>query len=30
VEDGVPSGVVLMDPAYGYNSKLRAGISELA
>jgi SRSO17 transposase len=27
--DGVPSGVVLMDPAYGNDSKLRAGISEL-
>jgi SRSO17 transposase len=29
VADGVPPGVALMDPAYG-NSKLRAGISELA
>jgi SRSO17 transposase len=28
--DGVPSGVALMDPAYGNDSKLRAGISELA
>ena len=27
--DGVPSGVALMDPAYGNDSKLRAGISEL-
>ena len=27
--DGVPSGVALMDPAYGDDSKLRAGISEL-
>ena len=27
--DGVPSGTVLMDPAYGNDSKLRAGISEL-
>jgi SRSO17 transposase len=27
--DGVPSATVLMDPAYGNNSKLRAGISEL-
>ena len=30
VADGVPPGVALMDPAYGNNSKLRAGISELA
>jgi SRSO17 transposase len=29
VADGVPPGVALMDPAYGNNSKLRAGISEL-
>ena len=29
VADGVPSGVALMDPAYGNDSKLRAGISEL-
>src|ERR1700734_3859696 len=27
--DGVPPGVALMDPAYGNDSKLRAGISEL-
>jgi SRSO17 transposase len=27
--DGVPPAVVLMDPAYGADSKLRAGISEL-
>ncbi len=27
--DGVPSAVVLMDPAYGNDSKLRAGITEL-
>ena len=27
--DGVPPAVVLMDPAYGNDSKLRAGISEL-
>jgi SRSO17 transposase len=27
--DGVPPGVVLMDPAYGNDSKLRAGIGEL-
>jgi SRSO17 transposase len=27
--DGVPQGVVLMDPAYGNDSKLRAGISKL-
>ena len=27
--DGVPSAPVLMDPAYGNDSKLRAGISEL-
>ena len=27
--DGVPPGVVLTDPAYGNDSKLRAGISEL-
>ena len=27
--DGVPPGPVLMDPAYGNDSKLRAGISEL-
>ncbi len=27
--DGVPPGVVLMDPGYGNDSKLRAGISEL-
>jgi len=27
--DGVPAGVTLMDPAYGADSKLRAGISEL-
>ncbi len=27
--DGVPSGVALMDPASGNDSKLRAGISEL-
>lgn len=27
--DGLPPGVVLMDPAYGNNSKLRAGISDL-
>ena len=25
--DGVPPGVALMDPAYGNDSKLRAGIS---
>jgi SRSO17 transposase len=30
VADGVPPGVALMDPAYGNDSKLRAGISELA
>ena len=29
VADGVPPGVALMDPAYGNDSKLRAGISEL-
>jgi SRSO17 transposase len=29
VADGVPSAVALMDPAYGNDSKLRAGISEL-
>jgi SRSO17 transposase len=29
VADGVPPAVALMDPAYGNNSKLRAGISEL-
>jgi SRSO17 transposase len=29
VMDGVPPAVVLMDPAYGNDSKLRAGISEL-
>jgi SRSO17 transposase len=27
--DGVPSATVLMDPAYGNDSKLRAGITEL-
>jgi SRSO17 transposase len=27
--DGVPPAPVLMDPAYGNDSKLRAGISEL-
>ena len=27
--DGVPPGVALMDPAYGYDSKLRAGMTEL-
>jgi SRSO17 transposase len=27
--EGVPPGVALMDPAYGNDSKLRAGISEL-
>jgi SRSO17 transposase len=27
--NGVPAGVALMDPAYGNDSKLRAGISEL-
>jgi SRSO17 transposase len=27
--DGVPPAVVLMDPAYGNDSKLRAGIGEL-
>ncbi len=27
--DGVPPGVALMDPAYGNDSKLRAGISKL-
>ena len=27
--DGVPAAPVLIDPAYGNNSKLRAGISEL-
>jgi SRSO17 transposase len=27
--DGVPPGVALMDPAYGNDSKLRAGISDL-
>jgi SRSO17 transposase len=30
VADGVPPGVALMDPAYGNDSKLRAGISELS
>ena len=30
VADGVSPGVALMDPAYGNDSKLRAGISELA
>ena len=30
VADGVTPGVALVDPAYGNNSKLRAGISELA
>ena len=30
VADGVPPGVALMDPAYGNDSKLRAGISEFA
>ena len=29
VADGVPPGVALMDPAYGNDSKLRAGISRL-
>jgi SRSO17 transposase len=29
VADGVPPAVALMDPAYGNDSKLRAGISEL-
>jgi SRSO17 transposase len=29
VADGVPRGVALMDPAYGNDSKLRAGISDL-
>ena len=29
VADGVPPGVALMDPAYGNDSKLRAGISQL-
>jgi SRSO17 transposase len=29
VADGVPPGVALMDPAYGNDGKLRAGISEL-
>ena len=28
VADGVPPGMALMDPAYGSDSKLRAGISE--
>ena len=28
--DGVPQGVALMDPAYGNDSKLRAGLTELA
>jgi SRSO17 transposase len=27
--DGVPQGVALMDPAYGNDSKLRAGLTEL-
>jgi len=27
--DGVPPAVVLMDPAYGNDSKLRAGLTEL-
>jgi SRSO17 transposase len=30
VADGVPPGVALMDPAYGNDSKLRAGITELS
>ena len=29
VADGVPPGVALIEPAYGNDSKLRAGISEL-
>ena len=29
VADGVPPGVALIDPAYGNDSKLRAGISQL-
>jgi SRSO17 transposase len=29
LDDGVPQGVALMDPAYGNDSKLRAGLTEL-